>query len=73
MSKSDFCICKKNKDYAADQRLCFRYSDNTIPLLPKSENFKPLAIFCGCTARVVSDLVRNPEDRFSQNEAQEIS
>ena len=22
---------------AADQRLCFRYSDSTIPLLPKSE------------------------------------
>ena len=24
-----------------------------------------LAIFCGCTARFVSDLVGNPEDRFS--------
>ena len=31
---------------------------------------KPLAIFCGCTARFVSDLVGNPEDRFSHNEAQ---
>ena len=29
----------------------------------------PRAIFCGCTARFVSDLVGNPEDRFSQNEA----
>ena len=28
-------------------------------------NFKSLAIFCGCTARFVSDLVENPEDRFS--------
>ena len=28
-------------------------------------NFKPLAIFCDCTARFVSDLVVNPEDRFS--------
>ena len=28
-------------------------------------NFKPLAIFCGCTARFVSGLVGNPEDRFS--------
>ena len=27
-----------------DQRLCFRYIDSTIPLLPK-----PLAIFSGCT------------------------
>ena len=26
-------------------------------------------IFCGCTARFLSDLVENPEDRFSQNEA----
>ena len=31
--------------------------------------FKPLAIFCGCTAWFVSDLVRNPENRFSHNEA----
>ena len=36
-------ICE-NKDadqlrsnWAADQRLCFRYTDSTIPLLPKSE------------------------------------
>ena len=64
------CICQ-NKDAdqlrsncAADQRLCFRYTVSSILLLPK-----PLAIFCGCTARVVSDLVGNPEDRFSQNEA----
>ena len=32
-------------------------------------NFKPLAIFCGCTAWFVSDLVENPEDRFPYNEA----
>ena len=41
--KSFFCICE-NKDAdqlrgnrEADQRLCFRYMDSTIPLLPKSE------------------------------------
>ena len=41
--KPDFCICK-NKDAdqlrgnrEADQGLCFRYSESTIPLLPKSE------------------------------------
>ena len=28
-----------------------------------------IAIFRGCTARFVSDLVGNPEDRFSHNEA----
>ena len=26
-------------------------------------------MFCGCTARFISDLVGNPEDRFSHNEA----
>ena len=41
--KPAFCICE-NKDAdqlrgnrKADQRLCFRYTDSTIPLLPKSE------------------------------------
>ena len=44
MRKPVFCICE-NKDAdqlcgnrIADQRLCFRYTDSTIPLLPKSEN-----------------------------------
>ena len=76
MRKPAFCICK-NKDAdqlcsngEADQRLCFCYKDSTIPLLPKIQNFKPLTIFCGCTARLVSDLVGTPEDRFSHNEAQ---
>ena len=43
MRKPAFCICE-NKDAdqlrgnrEADQRLCFRYTDSTIPLLPKSE------------------------------------
>ena len=43
MRKLVFCICK-NKDAdqlrsncAADKGLCFRYTDCTIPLLPKSE------------------------------------
>ena len=41
--KTAFCICE-NRDAdqlrgnrEADQRLCFRYTDSTIPLLPKSE------------------------------------
>ena len=76
MRKPAFCIyVNKDADHLrgdreADQRLCIRYTDSTIPLLPKSEiNFKPLAIFCSCTAWFVSDLVENPEDRFSHNEA----
>ena len=43
MRKPAFCICE-NKDAdqlcsncAADQRLCFRYTDSTSSLLPKSE------------------------------------
>ena len=76
MRKPAFCICE-NKDAdqlrgncEADQHLCFRYTDSTIPLLPKSEISIPnLAISCGCTAWFVSELVGNPEDRFSQNEA----
>ena len=43
MRKPAFCIFK-NKDAdqlrgnrEADQRLCFRYIDSAIPLLPKSE------------------------------------
>ena len=43
MRKQAFCIWE-NKDAdqlhgnrEADQRLCFRYKDSTIPLLPKSE------------------------------------
>ena len=54
MRKLAFCI-SENKgadqlhgNHAADQRLCFRNIEGTIPLLPKSQ-FKPLNIFCGCT------------------------
>ena len=43
MRKPDFCTCE-NKDAdqlrgnrEADQRLCFRYTDSKIPLLPKYE------------------------------------
>ena len=70
MRKSYFCICE-NKDAdqlcsncAADLRLCFRYIDSTIPLIPKFRNFKPLTIFCGCTARFMLDLVGNPKTGF---------
>ena len=50
----------------ADQRLCFRYSDSTIPLFISiySQSFKPLG--CFCTGRFVTNLVGNPEDCFSR-------
>ena len=43
MRKPDFCICKNKDadqlrgDREADQRLCFCYTDSTIPLFPKYE------------------------------------
>ena len=52
MRKPAFCICE-NKDAdqlrgnrEADQRLCFRYMDSTIPLLPESEisSFYPSSV-----------------------------
>ena len=64
MRKPAICIYAKTKvqikccNRTADQRLCFRYIDSTIPLLSKSE-----------ISQFVSDLVRNPEDPFSHNEA----
>ena len=33
-------------------------------------NFKPLTIFCGCTSRLMFDLVRNHRDRVSCDVAQ---
>ena len=41
--KPDFCICENKEadqlrgNREADQRLCFRYTDSTISLLPKYE------------------------------------
>ena len=52
--------------HTADQPLCFSYIDSTIPLLSKSE-ISSLAIFCGSAERFVSNLVGNPEDRFSHD------
>ena len=43
LRKPDFCICENKDadqlhgDREANQRLCFRYTDSMIPLLPKSE------------------------------------
>ena len=59
MRKPAFCICENKgadqlrSNCTADQHLCFRYIDSVIPI----RNFQPLAIFCGCTVRFVSDLV----------------
>ena len=72
MRTPEFRLCE-NKDAdqlrsncEADQRLCFRYTDNTISFLLKIRNFKLLACLCGCTGWFGVDLVGNLEDRFSR-------
>ena len=70
MRKTVFCTSQnKGADQlrgnsAADQRLCFRFTDSAIPPLPKSEISSS-----SCTAQFVSDLVGNPKDRFSHDAA----
>ena len=75
MRKLAFCICE-NKDAdqlrgnrEADQRLCFRYIDSTIPLLPIYEisSLQPSSV--AIQPGLCRDLVGNPKDRFSQNKA----
>ena len=69
MRKPAICICEnKGTDqlggnHVADQHHFSCKKDSTIPS-SIIQNFKPLAIFCGCTAPFVSDLVRNLEDGF---------
>ena len=72
MRKPTICICK-NKDAdqlrsncEADHRLCFRYSDSTIPLLLKSE----ISSFYLCLYRPVCvGPVRKPHCWFSHEAA----
>ena len=65
MIKPAFCNCENNDadqlrdNREADQRLCFRYTGSTIPLLPKSE----------ITSFWPSSVTVQPEDRFSHYEA----
>ena len=73
MRKPDFCIYENKDadqlrgDREADQRLCFRYTDSAIPLLPKYEISNP-----SCLLWLYSPVSvrhgRKHEDRFSQNE-----
>ena len=67
MRKPTFCKCE-NKDAdqlcgnrEADQRLCFRYTDSTIPLLSKSQIS---SLFCSCIAWFMLDHVRNQNVGF---------
>ena len=72
MRKPAFYICEnkgavqlRGNCLTVISAFCFCNIESTIPLLPKSQNFNPLAIFYGCTAQFVLDLVENQEDKFS--------
>ena len=58
MRKPSFCICE-NKD--ADQLRGNRIVQSLYFLNPE--------FIYGCTVQFMSDLIGNPEDRFSHNEA----
>ena len=64
-----FCIWE-NK--GSDQRLSFRYIARTIPLLSKFEASSHLLLIA-VQSGFVSDLVRNPADKFSHNMAHLIT
>ena len=71
MRKQPFCICicenigadQLRGQREADQRICCRYTDSTMPLLAKF-------IFCACTDRFVSDMFGNCW--FSHEAAQQL-
>ena len=74
MRKPAFCLCE-NKDtdqlrgnHEADQRLCFRYIDSTIPLLSKSKisSLKPSSV---ADRLVCVGAGRQPECWFSHEAA----
>ena len=74
MRKPTFCICE-NKDAdqlrgkrEADQRLCFRYIDSTIPLLSKSE-FQASSHLLRLYSLVCVGPGRKPECWFSHDVA----
>ena len=74
--KTGFYLCENKganqllSNCEADPCLCFRYTDSTIALLPKSElSSLILGTFCIYSGRFVSDLVVNPEDLFSRDMA----
>ena len=73
MRKREFCLCKNKgadqlySNCTADQRLCFRYTDSTIPLLLIT---KISSFYISVTVQAgLSDPVGNPKDRISCDKA----
>ena len=71
MRNPAFCICETKPQIRCTKRLCFRFIENIIPLFSESE-IKTLTIFCGCTARLESDLIGNSKDRFSRDTGHDL-
>ena len=76
MRKPTFCICE-NKDAdqlrgnrEADQRLCFRYTDSSIPLLHIYTKFQASSHLVGLYSLVCVGPGRKPERWFSHDAAQ---
>ena len=74
----DFGKCE-NKDAdqlcsncTADQCLCFRFPDSTIPVLLEAKRNKLLAFFCDCTGRFVPKLVGRPKTGFLMSQIYSI-
>ena len=72
MKKAVFCIREKQRrsNREADQRLCFRNTVRTIHLLPKFEISSLTPSSVAEQPGFLLDLVGNPEDRVSHDEAQ---
>ena len=68
MRKPALCTDQLRSNREANQCLCFCYIVHPHYVL-NIQNFKPLAVFWGCAAQFVLDLVENPKDRFSCNAA----
>ena len=69
-----FCICEnKGTDQLCDITAQVISAFVSSTYIVHSPNIKQFAIFCDYTARFVSDLVRNPEDRISCDGAHILS
>ena len=75
MRKLDFCIAKTkapiSRAVTAQLIGAFVFATRIVKFSSfYSQNFKLLAFFCDYTGWFMSDLVGNPEDRFSRLAAQ---
>ena len=64
MRKLDFAYAKTKAQLISDFVFTARIVQSLFFLNPKSQAFS--FFFCDCTGRLMSDLVGNPEDRFSR-------